>query len=81
MNFKHNVIQCVIDIVTSCGEEMIESEKENKKVPGKDKWETPATITLMPLVGVNHCQPTLNIHKIMVHCYSTDETINPFSIG
>ena len=27
MNFKHHVIQYVIDIVTSCGEKMIELEK------------------------------------------------------
>ena len=30
MNFKQNVIQSVIDIVTSCVEKIIELEKENK---------------------------------------------------
>ena len=35
----------------------------------------------MPWVGVNHCQPILNISKIMVHCYSIDEGINQFAIG
>ena len=35
----------------------------------------------MPLVGVNHCQPILNMPKIMVHCSSTDETMNQFAIG
>ena len=38
MNFKHHVIQYVIYIVTSCGEKMIELEKQDKKVPVKDKW-------------------------------------------
>ena len=31
INFKRHLIQYVIDIVTSCGESMIESEKEKKK--------------------------------------------------
>ena len=35
----------------------------------------------MPLVGVNHRQPILHMSKIMVHCYSKDETINQFEIG
>ena len=35
----------------------------------------------MPLVGVNHRKPILHMSKIMVHCYSTDETINQFVIG
>ena len=43
--------------------------------------ETLAVIPLIPLVGVNHSQPILHISKIMLHCYSTNETINPFSIG
>ena len=30
---------------------------------------------------LNHCQPILDIYKIMVHYYSTDETINQYSIG
>ena len=52
-----------------------------KKVPVKDKWETPAIITLMPIVGVNNCQPILYTSKRMVHCYTTDETMNQFAIG
>ena len=71
----------MIDIVTSYGEKMIELEKQDKKVPGKDKWETLAVIPLMPLVGVNHCQPILHMTKIIVHCYYTDEIINQFAIG
>ena len=35
----------------------------------------------MPSVGVNNCQPILHISKIMIHCYSTDESMNQFSIG
>ena len=35
----------------------------------------------MPLVGVNHRQPILHMSKIMVHCYSIDESINQFAIG
>ena len=56
-------------------------EKRNKKSPGKDKWETLVVIPLMPLVGVNCRQPILHMSKIMVHCYTTDETINHFAIG
>ena len=41
----------------------------------------PAIITLMPLVGVNHCQPILHMPKRMVNCYTMDETINQFAIG
>ena len=81
MNFKKNVLQYVIDIVTLCGEEIIELEKENNNNPGKDKWETLDVIPLMPLVGVNYCQPILHMSKIMVYCYSTDESINQFAIG
>ena len=81
MNFKHHVIQYEIDIVTSCGKKMIESEKEKKKVSGKYKWETISVIPIMPLVGVNHHQPILHMSKRMVHCYYTDETIIQFSIG
>ena len=43
--------------------------------------ETPAIIPLPPLVGVNNCQPILDMPKIMVHCYSTDNNINEFAIG
>ena len=56
-------------------------EIENKKIPVKDKWETPATIPLMTIVGVNHCHPILHMFKRMVHCYTTYETINQFEIG
>ena len=80
INSKQNVIKYVIDIVTSCGEEMIELDKDNKKVPVKDKWVKHAVILLMTLVGVNHRQPILHMSKIMVHYYSTDETINQFAI-
>ena len=43
--------------------------------------ETPDIIPLMTLVGVNYLQPLLHISKRMVHCYTTDETINQFSIS
>ena len=55
--------------------------KKEKKNPGKDKWGKIGVVPLMPLVGVNHCQPILHMSKIMFHCYSTDEIINKFSIG
>ena len=35
----------------------------------------------MPSVGLNHCRPILHMPKRMVHCYSTDETINTFASG
>ena len=69
MNFKQNVIQYVIDIVTSCGKN--DRIRKKNKVPGKDKWETLDVIPLIPLVGVNYCQPLLHMSKIRVHCYST----------
>ena len=71
----------MIYVVTSCVGEMIELEKEKKKVPVKDKWETSDIISLIPIVGVNDIQPILHMFKIMVHCYTTDDTINQFSIG
>ena len=43
--------------------------------------QTPANIPLMPIVGVSHRQPILHMSKIMVYCYTKDETINQFSIG
>ena len=36
---------------------------------------------MIPLIGVNHHQPILHMSKIMVHFYSTDESINQFTIG
>ena len=51
------------------------------KIPGKDKWEALDVIPVLPLVGVNNRQLILNMLKIMVHCYSTDENINQFAIG
>ena len=38
MDLKLYVIQCVIDIVTLCGGEMIELEKYHNKAPAKDTW-------------------------------------------
>ena len=35
----------------------------------------------MPLVGVNNSQYILHVSKRMVRCYSTDESIDQFSIG
>ena len=71
MNFQYHVIQSVIDIVSLCGRKMIELAKEKKKNPEKDKWELPAVIPLMPIVGVNNRLPVLHLSKRMVHIYST----------
>ena len=81
MNFKYHVIQYVIDIVSLCGKQMIELAKEKKIFPAKDKWELPAVITLMPIVGVNDRLPLLHLSKIMVHIYTTEKTIRQFTIG
>ena len=35
----------------------------------------------MTIVCVNHRLPILHMYKIMVHCHTTDETINHFEIG
>ena len=35
----------------------------------------------MSLVGLNNRQPILHMSKIMVCCYSTDESINQFAIS
>ena len=35
----------------------------------------------MPLVGVYHRQPILYMSKLMIHYYSTDNTMNQFEIG
>ena len=80
MNPKQNVIQYVIDIVTLCGNKIIELEKQNKTFQAKINWEKLNVTPLMPLVGVNNCQTILHMSKIMVHCYSTDESINKFLI-
>ena len=42
--------------------------KRKEKFPGKDKWETVDVIPLIPLVGVNYCQPLLHMSKRRVHC-------------
>ena len=55
---------------------MIELEKENKKNPGKDKWETLDVIPLIPLIGVNNRQHILHMYKRIVHIYSIDDSIN-----
>ena len=39
MNFKQNVTQYVVYVVTSHGEKMLERKKQNKKVPVKDKFQ------------------------------------------
>ena len=60
---------------------MIESEKVKVKVPGKNRWETLYGIPMIPFVEVNYHQPILQMTKIMVHCYSADESIDQISIG
>ena len=81
MNYKLYVTQYVMDIFTLCRGKMIESEKDNKKVQAKDKWEIIAIIPLIPIVGVNHRLPILHTSKRMVHCYTTVKNINQFAIG
>ena len=60
---------------------MIKTEKENRKIETKYRWETLDVIPLLPFVGINNCQHILHTFKIMVHLYSTDERIHRFSIG
>ena len=75
MNLKHNVINSVINIFPLCGEKWY--NWQNKiKIPAKDKWEPPAVIPLMTIVGVNNHMP-----KRMVYIYTTYNTVHQFSIG
>ena len=37
-------------------------------------------IPLLPLVGVNNCQPIVHMSKIMIYLYSKYEQINQFAI-
>ena len=69
INFKHHVIEYVIDIVTLCGEKTIELEKRKEIIPAKDKWQILSIITLIPIVGFNHLLPILHLSKRMVHIY------------
>ena len=55
--------------------------KRKEKLPVKDKWEMPAIIRLMPIVGVNNCLPILHLFKIMVHIYTAGKTIHQFAIS
>ena len=55
--------------------------KKKRKNSGKYKWRTLNVIPLISLVGINIRQPILHKSKTMVHCYSTDEIINTFTIG
>ena len=55
--------------------------KRKEKNLAKDKWELPAVIPLVPILGVNHSLPILHMSKIMVHIYSTEKTIHQFAIG
>ena len=81
MNFKYHVIQSVIDIVSFCGEKMIELAKEKKIIPEKYEWWLPDVIPLMPIVEVNHCLTILYMSKKMVHIYTTENTIHQFAIS
>ena len=60
---------------------MGKNDRIGKKIPVEDKWEIPAIIPLMPILGVNHRLSILNLSKIMVHIYTTSKTINTFAIG
>ena len=58
---------------------MIELEIESKRIPGKGNWETLYVIPFMPLVRMNHRQHILHLSKIIVLCYSTNESIIKFT--
>ena len=58
---------------------MIEVEKG--KTPVKGKWEIPAIIALMPILGINNPIPILHMSKRTVNIYTTGKTINQFTIG
>ena len=55
--------------------------KRKGKNPEKDEWGLTDVIPLMAIAGVNHRLPILHLSKIMVHIYSTENTIYKFSIG
>ena len=55
--------------------------KRKEKNPSRDKWETPDVIPLIPIVGVNHRLPILQMSKIMVHIYTTGKNIHQFAIS
>ena len=54
---------------------MIELEQENKKIDTKYIWETIDIIPLLPLLVVNHRQPIIQMSKVMVYIYTTDEKL------
>ena len=49
--------------------------------PSKDKWELPAAIPLMPIVGANYRLPILHMSKRMVCLYRIEKTVHQFAIG
>ena len=55
--------------------------KRKEKILEKYKWELPAVITIMPIVGVNQRLPIIHISKIMVHIYTIYKTVHQFAIG
>ena len=55
--------------------------KRKEKILEKYKWELPAVITIMPIVGVNQSLPIIHMSKIMVHIYTIDKTVHQFAIG
>ena len=71
MNFIYNVIQSVMDIVSLCGEKMIELEKERRKQQQKINVNYLLLFHIIPIVGVNHFLPILYLSKILVHIYVT----------
>ena len=72
MNPPRKVIHDVIGTITSCGKRLTELEKINK-IETKYGWETIYVIPLFALVGVNHRQPIMQMSKIIVYIYTTDE--------
>ena len=52
-----------------------------RKIETKYIWETIDVIILLPIVGVNHHLPLLQISKRMVNLYSIYDCTNQLAIG
>ena len=52
-----------------------------KKKPNNDKWECCDVISLLLLLGVNHCQPPSHMSKKGIYINTTEKRINQFAMG
>ena len=68
----------MIGTITS-SEKMIELKKI--RIESKYRQEAIDFFPLLPLIGLNHSQPIINIPKRMVYLYTTYEKINKLAIG